>query len=187
VTKQVLFIQGGGKGVHDEWDNQLVESLSRSLGSGYDVGYPRMPDEDHPRYKAWKSALKSEYAALEDGAILVGHSIGGTILLNALAEEPPKRHFSGIFLIAAPFIGDGGWPSDDIKARMHLGGALPDSVPLYLYHGDADKTAPVTHIDLYAASIPDAVVRRLKGRDHQLNNDLSEVAADIKHLAAKPA
>ncbi|MEP7191263.1 MAG: hypothetical protein ABI903_00175 [Actinomycetota bacterium] len=27
--RQILFIQGGGAGTHDEWDNKLVESLCR--------------------------------------------------------------------------------------------------------------------------------------------------------------
>jgi hypothetical protein len=35
---------------------------------------------------------------------------------------------------------------------------------------------------LYAQAIPRAVIRRLKGRDHQLDNDLSEVAEDIQRL-----
>lgn len=30
--RQVLFIQGGGAGTHDEWDGKLVESLRRELG-----------------------------------------------------------------------------------------------------------------------------------------------------------
>jgi predicted alpha/beta hydrolase family esterase len=180
MTKQVLFIQGGGKAVHDEWDSKLVNSLARRLGPDYDVRYPRIPDEADPHYEPWKSALKREYAKLEDGAVLVGHSIGGTILINALAEEPPKLH--GIFLIAAPFIGEGGWPNDDIIARKHLGTELADGVPVFLYHGSDDETAPFAHVDSCAEAIPDAVVRRLRGRDHQLNNDLSEAAADIKRL-----
>ena len=26
-ARQILFIQGGGAGTHDDWDNKLVESL----------------------------------------------------------------------------------------------------------------------------------------------------------------
>ena len=44
-TRQILFIQGGGAGAHDEWDDKLVESLRQELGGGYEVRYPRMPDE----------------------------------------------------------------------------------------------------------------------------------------------
>ena len=55
---------------------------------------------------------------------------------------------------------------------------------VYLYHGSKDETAPFEHVHLYAQAIPQAVVRRLSGRDHQLNNDMSEVAADIRRLGA---
>jgi len=48
MSKQVLFIQGGGAGVHDEFDNELVESLARELGPAYEISYPRMPDEADP-------------------------------------------------------------------------------------------------------------------------------------------
>jgi hypothetical protein len=59
---------------------------------------------------------------------------------------------------------------------------LPPGLRVYLYQGSADETVPPTHVELYAEAIPDAVVRRLRGRDHQLGNDLSEVARDIRAL-----
>jgi hypothetical protein len=48
-----------------------------------------------------------------------------------------------------------------------------------------DKIVPFSHLDLYATALPQAFTRRLAGRDHQLNNDLSEVARDIRGLNAK--
>ena len=179
---QVLFVQGGGEGTHDEWDSKLVESLRRELGPQYDVRYPRMPGEADPKYAAWKAALEKEFTRLRHGAILVGHSVGGTILVNALAEDLPKATPGGIFLVATPFIGEGGWPSDDIKSRKHLGDELPKGVPLYLYHGSDDDVVPFGHVELYEKAIPHAVVRTLKGRDHQLDDDLHEVASDIRSL-----
>jgi len=55
-----------------------------------------MPKEADPSYARWKGALADEIAGLDDGAILIGHSIGGTILINALAETPPNRKLAGI-------------------------------------------------------------------------------------------
>jgi predicted alpha/beta hydrolase family esterase len=182
MEKQVLFVQGGGEGVHDEWDNKLVASLERELGPEYEIHYPPMPNEADPNYTLWKAALKKEFAKLDEGAILVGHSIGATILINVLAEEPPETAPSGIFLIAAPFVGKGGWPDRDIKSKSDLGSRLHKRSRIYLYHGSEDDTAPFGHVDLYAKAIPQAVVRRLAGRDHQLNEDMSEVAADIRRL-----
>ena len=181
--RQVLFIQGGGEGTYDDWDIKLVDSLRQALGDGYDVRYPRMPDESDPSYVRWKQAIESACAELEDGAILIGHSVGATILINAIAEDPPQIALSGIFLVAAPFVGEGGWPSGDgLEPREKLGADLPEGVPIHLYHGSLDDTAPPAHLDLYAKAIPQAVSHLLDGRDHQLNDDLSEVASDIRSL-----
>ncbi len=185
VEPQVLFVQGGGEGTHDDWDEKLVGSLRSELGPNYEIRYPRLPNEDDPSYATWKATLEKELAALSDGVILVGHSIGGTILINALAEHPPAREFGAIFLIAAPFVGEGGWHSDDWTPQRQLGGKLPSGVPIYLYHGLADDTAPPSHAELFLHAIPQAHLCRLPGRDHQLNNDLGEIAAAIKSLAAQ--
>jgi pimeloyl-ACP methyl ester carboxylesterase len=179
-TRHCLFIQGGGAGVHDEWDDKLFDSLRRELGDGYEVRYPRMPGEDDPSYARWSAAIRREMTALNDGAVVAGHSVGGTILINALAERPPEREQLGaIVLIAAPFVGAGGWPGEEFELPCDLGARLPQGVPVHVFHGLQDETAPPSHADLYAHAIPQARLHRLPGRDHQLNNDLSEVAKTI--------
>ena len=178
-TRHILFIQGGGADAHDEWDDKLVNSLRRELGDEYEVRYPRMPDEDDPSYARWSAAIRREMTALDDGAVVVGHSVGGTILINALAERPAERGLGAIVLIAAPFVGAGGWPGDEFELPHDLGTRLPQGVPVHVFHGLQDETAPQSHADLYARAIPQAKLHRLPGRDHQLDNDLSEVAKTI--------
>lgn len=180
TTRQILFIQGGGAGTHDDWDDKLVDSLRRELGDGYEVRYPRMPDEDDPSYARWSAAVRGEMAALDDGAVVAGHSAGGTILVHALAERPPEREPAAIVLIAAPFVGAGGWPGDEFELPDDLGARLPRGVPVHVFHGLQDETVPPSHADLYARVIPQAQLHRLPGRDHQLNDDLSEVAEAIR-------
>ena len=182
MNRQILFIQGGGAGVHDEWDNRLVASLEKELGAGYEIRYPRMPNEADPNYAAWKSALEKEINTLDDDAILLGHSVGGSILINALAERAPAKKLAGIFLLSTPFVGPGGWPGEDFESPPDLGARLPKATPIYLYHGTADDTAPCAHADLYQQVIPQARVRKLAGRDHQLDDDLAEVAAEIRRM-----
>jgi predicted alpha/beta hydrolase family esterase len=176
---QVLFIQGAGANVHEAWDRKLVDSLERELGAAYHVRYPRMPKEDDPTYATWKPALLHELASLDDGAILVGHSVGGTMLLHVLAEQPPRFQPGALILIAAPFIGDGGWPSDGLPARTDFGDRLPAGLRVILVHGAADETVPSAHVQRYARTIPQATVRVLADRDHQLDNDLGEVAREL--------
>jgi pimeloyl-ACP methyl ester carboxylesterase len=179
---QILFIQGGGEGVHDEWDDKLCDDLRRELGDGHEVAYPRMPAEDDPSYATWSAVIRREMADLHDGAVVAGHSVGGTIMIHAIAEQPPEHEIAAIVLIAAPFVGEGGWPGDEFQPPSDLGARLPRGVPVHVFHGLDDETAPPAHADLYARAIPQAQVHRLPGRDHQLNNDLSEVAKAISPL-----
>ncbi|MFL6723369.1 MAG: alpha/beta fold hydrolase [Sphingomicrobium sp.] len=180
--QQILFIQGGGAGVHDEWDDKLVASLRRELGDGYEIRYPRMPDEDEPSYAKWSEAIGREAGEMGDGATLIGHSIGGTIAIQAMAERRLTGRLDAIILVAAPFVGKGGWPGDDFEFADNLGARLPAGVPVHIFHGSADDTAPPAHADIYARVIPQAKLHRLSGRDHQLGNDLSEVAEVVRGL-----
>jgi predicted alpha/beta hydrolase family esterase len=182
-VRQVLFVQGGGEGTYDEWDDKLVDSLRRELGDGFEVRYPRMPAEDDPSYATWGPAILQELASLEGGAVVVGHSVGGTILIQALAEQPPPVTLAAIVLLATPFVGAGGWSGDGFEFQNDLGGRLPSGVPVHVFHGLDDDTVPPAHADLYAGVIPHAEVHRLAGRDHQLGNDLADVASVIRTLA----
>ena len=186
VARQVLFIQGGGAGVHDEWDDKLVASLRPELGDGHEVRYPRMPEEEDPSYARWSTAIRREMAGLADGAVVVGHSVGGTILIHALAEQPRQRQLAAIVLIAAPFVGAGGWPSDEFELPSDLGARLPHGARVQVFHGLQDEIAPPSHARLYARAIPQAQLHLLPGRDHQLNNDLSEVAKAISPFKPGP-
>jgi hypothetical protein len=178
-ARQILFVQGGGEGAHDEWDDTLVDSLRRHLGGEHDVRYPRMPDEDDPSYARWSAAIRRELAALDDGAVVAGHSVGGTILISTLAEQPPERELAAVVLIAAPFVGTGGWPGEDLDLPSDLGARLPHGMRVHVFHGLDDGTAPPAHAALYAGAIPQAQLHLLPGRDHQLNNDLGDVAQAI--------
>ena len=116
VKRQLLFVQGGGEGVHDEWDNKLVESLKRELGPGYEIRYPQMPNEDEPRYAAWKATLdervRGARRSRDSRRSLAWRSSASQ---RCLPSRQPRK-FGAIVLIAAPFIGDGGWSSDDLKS-----------------------------------------------------------------------
>lgn len=182
---QILFVQGAGENVHDQWDDRLVTSLRRALGPDYDVRYPRMPNESDPRFASWRDTIEKEMATLRAGAMVVGHSVGGAVLINALADHHPPVALGAIFLLAAPFIGDGGWESEDMARRPDLAARLPHDVPIHLYHGESDTVVPVAHVGLYADAIPLAHVHRLAGRDHQFGDDLSEVANEIRRLESR--
>lgn len=186
MPTEILFVQGAGERVHDDWDDKLAGSLERTLGSGYRLVYPRMPDEADPTYSGWKTALRDEASRLADGAILVGHSLGGAFLVQLLAEAPLARQPRALVLIAAPYLGEGGWPSEEIPPQADLAARLPEAMPVFVFHGTDDRIVPPSHAKLYAQAIPRAVLRLVPERDHQLNDDLGEVAEVILRLCSRP-
>jgi uncharacterized protein len=182
MTKQVLFVHGGGGGAHAE-DAKLAASLEEKLGSGYRVRYPEMPREEDPEYQVWKQVIIDELADMGEGAILVGHSIGASVVIKALTDQEIRTPLAGVFLISTPFWYDHEvWRWPEVELREEVATKLPSRLPLFLYHGIADEVVPVAHVAMYAQVLPQAIVRRLGGRNHQLNEDLTEVANDIHQL-----
>ncbi|MGH3266390.1 MAG: alpha/beta fold hydrolase [Trebonia sp.] len=152
-------------------DAKLVDSLIEALGAGYEVRYPRMPAEDDPSYAQWGSAIRRELATLDDGAVVVGHSVGGTVLMHVLSGTPLQRRLGAIAVLAARFVGTGGWPGDEFELPADLVKRLPQRVAVQAFYGLEAQTGPPSPADLYAQAIPQAHVHRLPGRDHQLNGD----------------
>jgi predicted alpha/beta hydrolase family esterase len=90
MKRQILFIQGGGEGAHRA-DALLAASLARELEADFEVRFPEMPNEASPDYPAWKRQLAHELATLEGNIILVGHSLGGAMLVKFLVENGAPR------------------------------------------------------------------------------------------------
>ena len=183
MNKQVLFIQGGGNGGYDA-DAHLVASLRRELGAAYDVRYPKMlPDETGPDFgRRWLEQIGEEVSSINGEVILVGHSLGASMLLKFLSENKIKKNVGGIFLIAAPF-----WSgNEDWVQPLNLGEdfseRLPKDIPITFYQCRDDEVVPSDHLTIYRQHIPWAVFREIASGGHQLNNDLSIVAKDIKSL-----
>ena len=184
MSMQALFIQGAGQGAHAA-DEKLVASLRQSLGPEYTIHYPTMPHEDNADYEIWKIRLSCELTAMRDPVLLLGHSVGASMLLKYLSEIEVERTIIGIFLLATPFWGGDGWRYEGfMRLALQEGFAakLPKDAPIFLYHGRNDEIVPFMHLGLYAQAMPQAMVRELDGRRHQLDDDLSEVADDIRGL-----
>ena len=176
--KQVLFIQGAG--AYEE-DRKLVTNLRDALGTRYDVTYPKMPSEDGSGYEAWKEQIADELRAMRDDVILVGHSLGASVLLKYLSEESLANPVTGVFLVASPFWGTEDWQAE-YALRESFASGLPKELPLFFYHSRDDDIVPFEHLELYKEKLPRATFYEFEGRGHQFNNDLSEVARDIKTL-----
>jgi predicted alpha/beta hydrolase family esterase len=178
--KQVLFIHGGGEGGY-EADASLAASLERELGAGYNVRYPHMPSDETPDF-GWGQRIASELAAIKEETLLVGHSLGASMLLKVLSEHQVSHPIRGIFLLATPFwTGDQEWQKG-LVLREDFARTLPKDVPVFLYHNEDDEEIRVSDLAIYEAKLPHATVRRAATGGHQFGDDLGQVARDIKAL-----
>jgi predicted alpha/beta hydrolase family esterase len=177
----VLFVHGAG-GEAYEVDGNLVRSLRETLASDFEVRYPKMPGGEAPGYGAWSDRISRELSASNGEVILVGHSLGGSILLKHLSEERVDKPIAGVFLIATPYWGTVDWEVAEFELREDFPAALPEDVPIFLYHSRDDEVVPFAHLALYAGRLPRATVREFEDRGHQLGDDLSEVTEDIARL-----
>ncbi|WP_028782444.1 RBBP9/YdeN family alpha/beta hydrolase [Thalassobacillus devorans] len=173
MQKQVLFIQGAGEGAY-ELDGVLSAYLQDALGPEYDVLYPEMPNEGEPDYGTWKVQIEEFLSRLNGEVILVGHSVGGSVLLKYLTHEKVTNHITGVLLIAPPY---------DESVLPEASSLKFDQLPrMFFYHSRDDEIVPFSHLTFFAEKLPKAAIRKFDGRGHQFCNDLSEVVMDIKGL-----
>jgi pimeloyl-ACP methyl ester carboxylesterase len=181
MKKNILFIQGGGGEEDYAADAKLVASLQEVLGEAYTVHYPLLLNEPEPDFGRGQQIGK-EMALIRGEVILVGHSLGASMLLKYLSENKIKKRIGGIFLISTPFwSGDEDW-QQGLKLQEGFADRLPKGIPIFLYHCRDDEVVPFGHLALYKQKLPWATFREVASGGHQFNNDLSEVAADIKSL-----
>lgn len=185
MTTHVMFLQGAGSGAYEE-DKRLVERLQRTLGPDYAIRYPEIPDDGEASFAQWRELIDRELAEVSGPVIMVGHSVGASVLMTWLGERADERKIAGVFLIAAPFWGGDGWRYDgyeELELPSGIGSELPGELPIFFYHCRDDDVAPFEHLALYAAAIPQATVRGFDAGGHQFGDDLSAVARDIASLS----
>jgi pimeloyl-ACP methyl ester carboxylesterase len=69
-----------------------------------------------------------------------------------------------------------------LKLQENFIDKLPKDIPIFFYQCRDDEVVPFAHFSIYKQKLPWAVFREIAKGGHQLNNDLSIVAKDIKLL-----
>ena len=163
----------GGKG----WKS----GLSEALGPAYQVILPRMPNAMNARYAEWKLWFEKYFPYLEDGVILVGHSLGGSFLAKYLSEELYPKKIKALMLVAAPLDGpvEG---SGDFLITKPLAPLENQVERIFLYHSTDDEIVPYAECEKYRAQLPKAEARTFTDRGHFLTEEFPELVADLKGL-----
>ena len=179
MTTNVLFIHSSGDQSDTEGSGPLVAALRAGLAADTRFAAPIMPKPDEPDATAWEAALGEHLRQQETPLVLVGHSVGGSVILKYLAGHGIPAGLAGVVSIATPFWEMSGWQQEWALPRgceAHLA-KLPR---IALYHSRDDDEAPVSHVDRYAEALPKALVHKVDGRGHLFDDgNVGDIIGDI--------
>jgi uncharacterized protein len=184
MSIDVLFIHSAGPQSGEKGSVPFVKRLRQSLGPAYSVTCPAMPAPTKPSYERWKLKLDKLLPDGKSPPILVGHSLGGSVLLKYLSEQKREAPLAGLFVVAAPYWGSDGWKVEEFVLREGFARSLPTALKMYLYQSRNDEVVDAEHLSSYSAAIPQATVRMLDGGGHAFRDGLPELAEDIRRLSS---
>ncbi len=147
------------------WSKQY---LDKKLGKKFQIIRPRMPLQDNAKYEDWKIWFERHIPYLEENAILIGNSLGGSFLAKYLSENKVPKKILSVYLTCPPF--------DDtlIGERLAGGFALKKDLSLlekncknlYLMFSKNDPVVPISHAKKYQEKLKTAkiiIYKNIKG------------------------
>ncbi|MEX2436910.1 MAG: alpha/beta hydrolase [Candidatus Paceibacterota bacterium] len=199
MKKQVLVIHGGDTfESHDEWLNYLnnkkinferiknpqpgwKDNLVNELSEEFDVIIPKMPNKQNASYEEWRIWFGRTALLLDDGVILVGHSLGGIFLAKYLSENDFPKDISATFLVSAPYDDK---ESEYTLADFSLGGDLSkfreQAGKIYLIQSKDDPVVPFEQLSKYKESLPEAETVVFDDKEHFSQEEFPEIVELIK-------
>lgn len=182
MSDPVLLVHSAGPQGPGEGSAPFADRLRDGLGRDYDLLFPILPSPEEPHFEPWSRALEEVIAGADDSLVVVGHSLGGSVVLKHLALSGRGAEFAGIVLVATPF-----WGTSDWEAEWALPGEWPvESTRLprtHLFQSRDDEEIPLAHIQRYAQRLPEATAHLLDGNGHLFDRgDLSEILDAIRAL-----
>ena len=133
-----------------------------------------------------RPCLDRELNKLQGSVILVGHSLGASVLLKYLSETACSMQIKGLFLVATPHWNPDGWNSMEWAVRKRFTTHLPLVPVYYFYHCLKDPVVPIEHLAFYRKAFPKAFFRELSCQDHVFSSGLKELLEDIRKVADNP-
>ncbi|MFB4166929.1 alpha/beta hydrolase [Virgibacillus sp. JSM 102003] len=183
MTKQILFIHSAGPQGEHEGSFDLIVYLQDNLNAEYNLIIPEMPNPENPEYTRWKERLSKEFASLEGEVILIGHSLGGSVLLKYLSEEDCHLKISSLHSVAAPYWGKNGfWESEEFALSENFAAKLPPISQVFFYHSRDDEVVSFDHFKEYTEEFLTAAPRAIENKGHLFHSGLPELVNDIKGL-----
>lgn len=197
--KQLVFIHGG-EAYSNEADFKLglesqevdieyttkerwhyVPALQSALGDDWQIIRPGMPCEDNAKYEYWKIWFEKYIPFLQDGVMLVGHSLGAMFLARYLSENELPVRVSKLFLLAVMFTREADHmpgTEDGEYFFVHLDNFAKLDVSaeqIYIVHSKDDPVAPYHHAEQFTAHLPSAELVTFEYKGHFIQERFPEL------------
>jgi len=183
MKKEIFFVHSAGPQNEHTGSNNLIKSLSQSLGNGYRLHHPPMPEPENPRYIEWKMTLQSSLPVGGNKVALIGHSLGGSVIVKYLSEGLCQMPLAGLFLVGTPYWGTRGWAMEEFMFQENFQSKLPHIDKIFIYHSRHDKWVPYSHGQFYVKALEGSLLRSVDGDDHEFNEGLPVLVNDIQDLS----
>ncbi len=146
------------------WTDDYLEN---ALGKNFEIIRLRMPLPENARYEEWKIHFEKYIPLMNDGAILIGCSLGGIFLAQYLSENKIPKKITSTYLVCPPF--DDSLTGEDLvggfKLKSNLTLLEESSKNLYLMFSEDDDVVPVAHADKYANKLLRAKIIRYESKN----------------------
>jgi len=153
--------------------------LQERLGDDYDVLVPAMPNKQNARFAEWKLWFEKLLPFVENGATLIGHSLGGMFLVKYLAENDFSKKIGALILIAAPHNRTGEIGDFVLPASIARVSKLTSKI--YLLYSKDDKVVPFAESGIYKKQLPEAELIAFEDRGHFNQLEFPELIELIKN------
>lgn len=186
MKQQILFVHSAGPQSDNKGSHGIICHLEKTLGDRYDIITPSNSDND---YTHWKYQLDKAFEKLNDNVIIIGHSLGASLLLKYLSEQNITQKIHSFHAIAAPYWSfDEDWQNDSYELIQNYQKKLPEIGYKCFYHGTNDKVVPIIHVKRYLEDMPYSKVVIVQEQDHYFLNGLPELTNKInKFNKGEPA
>lgn len=199
MTQQIMVIHGGTTfEKYDEYISFLKtkqvtidrllnrpgwkQSLQSMLGSNYQVLLPTMPNTTNANYNEWATWFTNISQLLEDGCIVVGHSLGGIFLAKYLSENVLRQKIKATILIAAPFNDITTEDLTNFKIETLTPAFENQAGKLIFFNGPDDLAVSIKEADRYRQFVPDAEFNIIPAPDHFVRETFPELVERIISL-----
>lgn len=199
MKRQIIFIHGGETfDTYEEYVEYLKnyaidfsrtkekrwrDTLETELG--VEVIAPSMPSPKNAKYAEWKIWFEKYLPILEEGVVLIGHSLGGIFLAKYLAENALPKKAAAVFLVAAPYSDEGDYVPyslADFVLPPSLAPMTRQASRIILVHSEDDMVVPYGDLARYKKALPEAEVMTFTDRGHFLQESFPELVHKISLL-----